>query len=170
MNCENCADLMTPVPGKTHCFCYRCEAFGFATKLEEAPEAIEPAGRTVEFMCPNCEAPLQVGKLLGQANVCYCERCRGFVIDNQSLAKLIEEARASYRGADEIPTPMNAAELDIKRRCPACWQSMDTHPYYGAGNSVMDTCAACQLAWLDHGELIKIIRAPGVRHHSTRSF
>ncbi len=33
---------------------------------------------------------------------------------------------------------------------------MDAHPYYGGGNVVIDTCATCQLVWLDFGELRKI--------------
>ena len=31
------------------------------------------------------------------------------------------------------------------------------------GNIVIDTCIGCKLAWLDHGELSKIVRAPGRR-------
>ena len=34
-----------------------------------------------------------------------------------------------------------------------CHKPMDTHPYYGGGNAVIDTCPRCQLVWLDAGEL-----------------
>jgi Zn-finger nucleic acid-binding protein len=38
---------------------------------------------------------------------------------------------------------------------------MATHPYYGPGNVVIDTCTACDLVWLDFGELAQIVDAPG---------
>jgi hypothetical protein len=38
---------------------------------------------------------------------------------------------------------------------------MATHPYYGPGNVVIDSCASCELVWLDFGELEQIVKAPG---------
>ena len=38
---------------------------------------------------------------------------------------------------------------------------MTTHPYYGPGNVVMESCDSCNLVWLDHGELQQIVDAPG---------
>jgi hypothetical protein len=38
---------------------------------------------------------------------------------------------------------------------------MDTHPYYGPGNVVVDNCARCAVIWLDCGELAAIRDAPG---------
>jgi Zn-finger nucleic acid-binding protein len=35
---------------------------------------------------------------------------------------------------------------------------MDTHPYYGGGRVVVDTCHRCTLIWLDAGELTVIER------------
>ena len=58
-------------------------------------------------------------------------------------------------------------------------QPMNTHPYYGPGNTVIDTprhraacpelcrraagqvCDHCNLIWLNHGELDHIVHAPG---------
>jgi Zn-finger nucleic acid-binding protein len=37
---------------------------------------------------------------------------------------------------------------------------MDTHPYGGPGNVIIDTCENCSVNWLDHGELQRIVRAP----------
>jgi len=34
------------------------------------------------------------------------------------------------------------------------------HFYGGPGNIVLDTCEACQVNWLDPGELQRIARAP----------
>jgi Zn-finger nucleic acid-binding protein len=38
---------------------------------------------------------------------------------------------------------------------------MATHPYLGPGNAVIDTCSACELIWLDYGELTQLVEAPG---------
>jgi hypothetical protein len=38
---------------------------------------------------------------------------------------------------------------------------METHPYYGPGNVVIDSCLQCELIWLDFGELRQIVAAPG---------
>jgi hypothetical protein len=38
---------------------------------------------------------------------------------------------------------------------------MATHPYYGPGNVVIDSCESCDLLWLDFGELKQIVDAPG---------
>jgi len=38
---------------------------------------------------------------------------------------------------------------------------MATHPYYGPGNVVIDSCGQCELIWLDFGELEQIVAAPG---------
>jgi hypothetical protein len=44
---------------------------------------------------------------------------------------------------------------------------METHPYFGPGNVVIDSCAGCELIWLDFGELKQIVAAPG-RDRGTR--
>ena len=38
---------------------------------------------------------------------------------------------------------------------------MQTHPYYGPGNIVIDTCEHCNTIWLDYGELAAAVNAPG---------
>ena len=45
--------------------------------------------------------------------------------------------------------------------CPRCASQLATHPYYGPGNVVIDTCAQCDVVWLDFGELKQIVDAPG---------
>ena len=47
---------------------------------------------------------------------------------------------------------------------------METHPYYGPGNVVIDSCCGCGCGyvWLDHGELATLARAGGrTMHQST---
>jgi Zn-finger nucleic acid-binding protein len=38
---------------------------------------------------------------------------------------------------------------------------MDTHPYCGPGNIVIDSCNHCNVVWLDRGELGQVVNAPG---------
>jgi Zn-finger nucleic acid-binding protein len=37
---------------------------------------------------------------------------------------------------------------------------METHPYGGGGNVIIEDCERCELNWLDHGELERIVQAP----------
>jgi Zn-finger nucleic acid-binding protein len=40
---------------------------------------------------------------------------------------------------------------------------METHPYYGPGNIVVDTCSECGYLWLDHGDISRVENASFVR-------
>lgn len=64
---------------------------------------------------------------------------------------------------ETTPKPLDTAQLQVKRLCPTCDHRMETHPYGGPGNSVIDTCIRCGLVWLDQGELNVLVRAPGRR-------
>ncbi|WP_238381228.1 zf-TFIIB domain-containing protein [Mariniblastus fucicola] len=85
------------------------------------------------------------------------------MIDSESLGGVIQMRRSAYRGPEDSPVPVNFNELDLHSTCPACFSTMEAHHYCGPGNIVLDTCMKCKLAWLDHGELSKITRAPGRR-------
>jgi len=161
---------MLPVPGKSHFVCGVCQCFGFPTPLESDPEPIIRSEKQVDFQCVRCHENLSIGTLYNRTDVCFCEGCRGFVIDSQSVGMLIEELRATYKGPDAKPTPMNPDQLEIRSRCPACGDPTEAHPYYGPGNCVLDTCRHCQLVWFDHGELDLIVRAPGIRPKPRHSF
>ena len=126
-------------------------------------DGIAKSDRVVEFGCPVCpDSELQVGAL-GRTQVCICESCNGFVIDSETFGSLISQLRAIYRGADDRPVPLDAKELDKQINCPVCYEAMYTHPYYGPGNVVINSCSSCNINWLDEGELDKIVRAPGRR-------
>jgi hypothetical protein len=43
---------------------------------------------------------------------------------------------------------------------------MDTHPYYGPGSFVIDSCVPCDVVWLDYGEIELVANAPG-RHRGS---
>ena len=162
MICNSCTGPMLQVYGQTHFHCVSCNAFGF-TDDSLAIEKIEPLGKETDFQCPKCNQALAVGLLHESVQVCFCENCLGYVIDNQSFGALAMELRRQYTGPDDAPKPIDPRQLDDCEPCPACLETMQVHPYYGPGSIVIDTCMHCQLAWLDHGELSRIVRAPGPR-------
>ncbi|MCC9599847.1 hypothetical protein LOC67_04670 [Stieleria sp. JC731] len=107
--------------------------------------------------------PLEFATLHGNWRVCLCPQCRGFVIEKGCLATIIHQKRMSFQGEDLTPTPMDHQELKSELDCPACLEVMETHPYYGPGTVVINSCEGCGVAWLDHWELAAIIQAPGKR-------
>jgi Zn-finger nucleic acid-binding protein len=152
---------MNPVYGQNHFHCPDCNQYEFPEPCET--ENIVAIGKTTGFQCPKCPQSLVVGLFNEQIQVCFCENCKGFVIDSESLGNLVTRLRSDYAGRDDIPTPIDPSQMDHRELCPACVEPMDVHPYYGPGSIVIDTCMRCQLAWLDHGELGRIVRAPGLR-------
>jgi len=163
MNCGSCSGAMLPVYGQTHFHCHGCNTYSFPTGIDQTDEAITPTGKKTGFNCPRCEVSLEVGKLTGGVQVCFCENCRGYVVDNDTFGQLAVTLRGNYTGADDKPQPIDPKQLDAAQCCPACFQKMEAHPYYGPGSVVIDSCIHCKLVWLDHGELGRIIRAPGQR-------
>ena len=154
---------MQQVHGQTHFHCPDCNTFEFPNDIQNSQEPIVPQGRVTEFQCPKCALPLEVGLMGDQWQCCFCNNCRGFVVSSQTLGQLANQLRSAYEGPEDRPQPIDPNELEISESCPACLEPMEAHPYYGPGNVVLDTCRVCELAWLDFGELSKIIRAPGHR-------
>ena len=163
MNCVSCGGVLEKVYGQSHHWCRGCNLFEFPTALDEGLIPIFSGGESTSFRCPKCEVSLEVGSITESVQVCFCNNCRGFVTSSQSLGQVITQMRSEYQGLDDQPQPLDPQELEIYDACPACRVVMDSHPYYGPGNLVLNTCNPCQLAWLEHGELAKIIRAPGPR-------
>ncbi len=160
-NCA-CGGPLSVGKGYRHATCKSCKSYWFPTSIEESEDRISPQQRVTPFSCPRCEVDLEVGKLDG-TEVCYCPTCRGFITDSESLGAVIQCRRSSYAGPEDKPVLANFSELDVRGMCPACFGKMEAHHYCGPGNIVLDTCMKCKLAWLDHGEISKIIRAPGRR-------
>ncbi|MDG1874732.1 MAG: zf-TFIIB domain-containing protein [Mariniblastus sp.] len=154
---------MQTVHALDHLHCAACNTFSFPNELEESFETIKPSGKVTAFQCPICDVGLESGTLFDNTEVCFCRNCRGFVVDTASFGLMATQVRSLYTGLEDQPIPIDPKQLDIHQPCPVCSEDMDAHPYYGPGNIVLDTCMQCKLVWLDHGELGRIIRAPGKR-------
>jgi Zn-finger nucleic acid-binding protein len=126
-------------------------------------EPIIPKGEPINAMCPKCNGCLRMGIIHDLWKVCFCNLCQGYLIDSGCLQVMAHDLRMAYNGVDDQPRPIAQIELAEQRACPACEQLMETHPYFGAGNIVINSCSPCRLTWMDEGELGIIIRAPGLR-------
>ncbi|NNE00494.1 MAG: zf-TFIIB domain-containing protein [Pirellulaceae bacterium] len=163
MNCESCSDVMTSVHNQDYFHCQSCNAYRFPTDLANSVEPIAPLGQSVDAVCPKCHVSLETGMIFDRWEVCFCNNCRGVLIQSDCVQVVTHELRAAYKGLDDPPRTICQDELNCRRNCPACAKPLDTHAYYGAGNVVIDSCCHCALTWLDHGELNTMIRAPGSR-------
>jgi Zn-finger nucleic acid-binding protein len=135
---------------------------GFVNQPDDSFDRLTPLEEPTDWHCPKCESPLKAGTL-DELCVVYCDQCQGILIGCHSFAQVIRSRRARFAGPESTPKPLDANELERQLHCPRCGQSMEVHPYYGPGNVVIDSCASCQVVWLDYGEVGAIERAPGLR-------
>ncbi len=154
MNCPDCDTPMSRAGNRPHFHCRHCSQFHFP---EETGDGVTVLGEPTGALCPVCHVALQSAEIEGET-VCYCDRCRGFLSPLDTFARIVAVRRSRQRPLDAPSEPFDPAELERRLECPNCHERMDTHPYFGGGNSVVDTCEACQLLWLDAGELAIIGR------------
>lgn len=162
MNCPNCGAAMQIVRVGRHFACPYCTSLHFPNGPTTGSDRIQPLNRPAHGSCPVCRVPLQRG-LLDGVPVEHCRTCRGIFLSRNDFGEIIRQRRAQRDTPDALPSPINVSELSRTVLCPSCGTPMETHPYYGPGNVVIDTCAACASVWLDHGELTVIEQAPGPR-------
>ena len=141
-------------------FCRYCGSFHF-------PDTVDADGIRVlsdgdeQVVCSICHTRLAQAVLDDAHPVRLCKTCRGVLMPRRSFASIVEHRRAWATNPPRPPIPLDRKELDRPLTCPVCRAAMVTHPYYGPGNVVIDSCETCQLVWLDFGELKQIVDAPG---------
>jgi Zn-finger nucleic acid-binding protein len=109
--------------------------------------------------CPICNVLLVHAAIAGQ-RIRYCARCRGMLIAMDAFVAIIQGLRSRRESTADAARQPDWKDLDRHTRCPQCGQEMDTHPYSGPGNVIIDSCENCSLDWLDYSELDRIVRAP----------
>lgn len=157
MNCENCGAPLKLVPGRDYFFCEYCGSFHFP---DANRDGVRVLGETSQMTCPVCRIDLVSGSV-DEVRVLTCPKCRGVLMHQWNLYTIVRYLRAEFGERDRPPRPLNRADLDREIFCPSCHRVMDTHPYYGPGNVIIDNCADCGLIWLDFGELDRILGAAG---------
>jgi len=166
VNCPNCGASMNVVGDRDYFYCSYCGDFHFP---HATPDGVKILGESSPVGCPVCHQNLVSAVAAHQAPVLYCRRCRGVLVAQSDFVYVVQELRAQADGPDGRLHRITLEEQQRKLNCPVCDRLMDTHPYYGPGNVVIDICPTCQLVWLDYGELSIIVNAPG-RDRGSRQF
>lgn len=157
MNCKNCGAPLAYLWARACFHCEYCDTYSFP---QESADGVTVLGEESDTRCPACEEPLQTAAV-AQVPVLYCIKCRGILAQQDRFLDLVTYLRTYASGPVDLPTPIDPGELRRRVPCPHCGRMMEAHPYYGPGNVVIDSCVACGVIWLDHGELRKIRNAPG---------
>jgi Zn-finger nucleic acid-binding protein len=166
VNCQNCGAPMELFSRRRYYFCRHCGTFHFLSA--PAINGLEVLHRAKEALkCSICNGTLAKALIDHVHEVEFCEQCRGVLMARRTFAEIVARRRAWASGTPVVPLPIDKSELERQVVCPACRNRMEVHPYLGPGNIVMDSCAGCDLVWLDFGELQQIVDAPG-RDRGTR--
>ena len=115
--------------------------------------------------CPVCRLALVRAVMDDLEPIEVCDRCKGIFMARRAFAATLLSRRQAADTPSVTPAPVNRAELDRPLACPQCRGSMLTDWYYGPGNIVIDTCPACDVVWLDAGELTRAVDGPGPDRH-----
>jgi Zn-finger nucleic acid-binding protein len=160
MTCPNCGAAMRLDPDKDYLICDYCGNLHFP---DVNSDGVRVLGEPSQFPCPVCQIPLVHAGISGY-RIQYCARCRGMLISMGTFPFMIQSLRSNREMDATVPPPPDWNGLKRHIRCPKCGYEMDTHPYGGAGNVIIDDCERCALDWLDYGELRRIVTAPD-RHY-----
>lgn len=157
MDCQNCGAPLVFALDKGYFTCEYCGSLYFPDK---PGDGVLDLGVRSAVECPVCRIPLVLARA-GVAQVLYCQRCRGMLVPQPAFLRAVQFLRATATDPPVAPPPMNRKDLQRSIDCPHCGRTMDTHPYGGPGNIVIDNCPHCQVNWLDHYEFNRIVDAPG---------
>jgi len=155
--CENCGAPMDLVPHRDYFTCRYCGSFAFPERSEDGVMVLGGDG---DVPCPLCHETMTTASV-ADVRVLHCVTCRGVLTRQKAFSKIVTFMRARATGEPDAVQPVERKELERKVACPICGRPMDTHPYYGPGNVVIDNCPGCEIVWLDYGELAAIRNAPG---------
>lgn len=157
MNCTNCGAPLRLVSGRDTLYCEYCTTYHFP---DETAEGILFLGIADKLGCPVCRTNLALGSLLGN-RLRICPHCRGILANQDSFFTIVSYLRSTTQGPELPVRPLDTTQYDRKLFCPSCERQMDTHPYLGPGNVMIDNCIDCGWVWLDHGEMTRIILTTG---------
>jgi Zn-finger nucleic acid-binding protein len=160
MNCPGCGAAMKPAGNRNYYFCDHCGGYHFP---QETGDGVAPTEEPAGPSCPVCDLPL-VNAMIEGETVAYCGKCRGFLTFIPLFGMIVNKRRSLHSPNEQQAAPFDPTELKRGLKCPECHKRMESHPYFGGGNAVVDTCERCQLIWLDAGELAIIERYIPHRH------
>lgn len=162
MNCLNCGAPLTADDEPGRLSCSHCSSLRLLTDSDLTVDQVALLSQPADGECPACGIGLVVARL-DDWSLKACPACRGLLFSSAAFGQLMLARRQAYAGPEGEPRPLPAHELERALNCPGCGQPMETHPYCGPGNTVVDSCYPCRLLWLDASELRRIETAPGKR-------
>lgn len=159
MDCSNCGAPMTLVRAQEYFRCDYCGSFHFPAASKDGVRLLGVAPKNIP--CPVCGEALHLASLDDRHHGYQCVECRGLLLERSSFGEAVQSRRSWANGQPDAPRPLDRNDLERRVACPFCRRPMNTHPYYGPGNIVIDTCDGCNMVWLDYGELGRVVNAPG---------
>jgi Zn-finger nucleic acid-binding protein len=152
-------------PGMDSFRCEYCRTIHFPEKNDDGVRVLADQTNEVVQNCPVCSIPLKVAAI-DKFRILYCLQCHGMLIAMEQFQVLIDDLRALQRDT-LVQTEFDKGDLRRTVNCPHCNHAMEAHLYAGPGNVIIDSCDLCNLNWLDHGELMRIVHAPDERSGGT---
>jgi Zn-finger nucleic acid-binding protein len=156
LNCENCGAPLRLEPERHYLLCEYCKALYFP---KESPEGLVLLGAPSQVDCPLCKQPLVLARI-NSFEVLACGTCKGLLLDRVDFLPILDYLRLKYPERRRPPAPFNPQDLARTLRCPHCGEQMETYPYGGPGNVVLDNCLKCGILWLDYDEINRIVQTP----------
>lgn len=159
MTCSQCGAPMELIRERDYYHCHYCGSYFFP---DDSPDGVRILGENHEGLdCPLCRITLNMAVFDDYYRGYRCNRCQGILFNRTAFRKTIELRRALATAPAEPPVKYREEELQRVVVCPNCEERMSNHKYLGPGNIIIDTCDACDLIWLDYGELSRVVVAPG---------
>ena len=156
MTCPGCGAPMRLQADKDYLVCDYCGTMHFP---DPNPDGVRVLGEPSEALCPRCSVALVHASVSGE-RILYCNQCHGMLIGMEIFLAVTDELRSHVSSTEYGARQPDWEDLHRRSLCPQCKQEMDTHPYCGPGNVIIDSCENCSVNWLDAGELQRIVRAP----------
>jgi hypothetical protein len=163
-SCSSCGAPREYDRGRLTFTCRHCGTEEPVPVNLQAFDLLEPS----DLHCPSCTRAL-VNASAGGRPVQICLECHGALVPMSSFVAVVAVVRFFEGQSLDVLPARQQAPGDRLLVCPSCSQVMTSHLYGGPGNIVMDTCAHCEVNWLDAGELRRIALAPDSRPAAARA-
>lgn len=157
MNCPNCGAPMVFHQDRATYECNYCKTLHIPEPDDQGMKIFE---EPAQHNCPLCSIPLLWADIDGFPAE-YCPNCKGVLFLQHLFGKAVKVLRVRAKTPSVEPGMVKWDNLNRLIRCPSCLNDMSTHVYGGPGNIVIDTCVDCNLIWLDHRELRRVLDTPG---------
>jgi Zn-finger nucleic acid-binding protein len=159
MNCKHCGAPMILYRERNYYYCEHCKNYHFPRQDQEG---LRELGENPEgIQCTHCKISLNLVTFDDFFQGYQCPNCQGLLFNRTIFREAIDYHRSRTKTPPEPFSQYDPDELDRMMGCPGCQNQMETFQYNGPGNIIIDTCHACDLIWLDYGELKKVLSAPG---------